>query len=226
MKKNVHAFVLFVIFIGMSIVTFSQKKCDLSIAYDSPLNSVDYAYGETININIKVSNNGPEDIIATDTFAFRTHTDPIPTVIFGDTILAGTSKVYPFAYYENGNNTTTPEVISDCVYFMSIGNTITFSDTLSINDTNCITYRLLPNPVGINKISNPVSHNLTLKGTTLLHTKRIAIHNLFGRRLYEKEVSAKNDSWNFDTSVLDNGYYIINLVRENGVTKIPFTVLH
>jgi hypothetical protein len=204
----------------------AQRYIDLAISYSSPTPNQQIAYGDTVFLNVKIQNNGPEDVLAIDTIVFTTE-NVIPSIILGDTILAGTFKVYEFAYYGSFNEEEMPKSITECIYIERGNFTETFLDTIITNDTNCVTFQLMPQTNSVAHINNQAlqvtlypnpAHNevnITWDGGIKVHTLNLV--NMMGQVVHTTAVAAQQQAANMLINSFPAGVYTLQLHTDKGI---------
>lgn len=137
--KIFHLIVLFVaFFMSPSIALFGQsiKSCDLAVSVISPEQGYIYEFGDTLDINLTIKNNGPQNITNNDTIwveVFSTQTFRFYNIPAGDSIYIDDIGVM-------FNDDTADITSTFCVRLLN--DSMTYYDSNSINDESCVSFTL------------------------------------------------------------------------------------
>lgn len=214
MKKILSCCLFILCFIAVHEV-FAQKDIDLQLELLEPIDGSVYNAGDTMFIEIRIINHGPEDIQLEDTFRIANNETFVPMLITNVEIPASTN--FDFLIGVTIYAPEEDESISRCYYILSQAN-VGFLDDIQDNDTTCFTVTFKGSTTSIDEnlketvmvYPNPMSDvlNIDLGGWNSKEVI-ITIYDLLGKKIYQKatkhqeRVSIQTDMWSTGIYILD-----------------------
>lgn len=207
----------------------SVKFCDVALSVHHPEEGQVFDYGDTVTIYITLKNNGPDDLLPTDTIAYEI-TDFALVSLYADTLRAGDSVAFPNigGLYNTGIEDDT------VTWCFNLDNSLydTYTDSISSNDSACVTFILKgshqtgipdirrPGTGTLKLFPNPASSTIHIPfpvGNRLSGNISVYVTNMLGTVLLSRDygqVAPQTQSLPFHISKLEPGLYWVILMED------------
>lgn len=240
MKKTLRFTCLFIVGLVVSFSSQAQRQIPLTLSFISPTAGQQVEYGENYYCIFSIHNgSSTESLSATDTLiiAFRgepdfQYSDQIMLVLSPAIAPGGTANLPIFV---NPNHNTTGAAINKeyCVAVFGQGN---FFETGAWMNSSadpfgeaCVEFSLLSGPevVSVNEVDglsnfnvypNPANGQINISLDGISADAVIMIHNAFGQRLYESNVSTFRGVGSINSAEWNSGIYLVT-ITQNGTSK-------
>lgn len=213
--KKILSCCLFILCFTVVHEVFAQKDIDLQLELLEPIDGSVYNAGDTMFIEMRVINHGPEDIQLEDTFRIVDNETFVPMLITNVEIPA--SAHFDFLIGVTIYTPEEDELISRCYYILSQSN-VGFLDDIQDNDTTCFTVTFKGVTTSIDEnlketvmaYPNPMRDVLNIDlGSWNSQEVIITIHDLLGKKIFQKamkhqeRVTIQTEAWSTGVYILD-----------------------
>lgn len=233
----------------LSSSAFAQKQCNLALNMVLPAANQTYNYKDTVKFSFNIKNNGPADIVATDTIYYAPVGGNTIQYSTGNAIANGATTATissGFFYYRD---TVDQHTLTICFEILDQSNItsggvpvgVTYTDTDSTNDIGCATFTVKGKQTAIKELGNnkeqlslypnpanaQVNFSLDLDKVSNVN---VSVKDIAGREVSRKDFgivqSGNNIPFHVDVANLTSGIYLIELNADGRKAVGKISIAH
>ena len=225
-----------------SFADAQQRKCEMAIKLLSPSQSQVIAAYAQYNLTVRITNNGPDNLLQGDTLWYNTPSMPLisyATFILQQGIDVGNSANITLETDVNNNTNTQDETATFYATVVSRPDGMgALKDTFLTNNTDAdtVTFKACnPNGSGgtsihsvnakdlqIHVYPNPGSGFIRIE-TGMANMTHITVADISGRTVASKDITvAKGNTFELNISNLNAGMYFIKMETDKGIGTTKF----